>query len=271
MYFTGETRIRTRSVPNFSYKHFHVTLKRSKSEINLFNKRKVFNGRITASVIIISEIDGLFDVCKNYNESDKSMLFDDRPYKICGLSLDQVKQFPAAKSQIVTPEMRKQALDYSKNYRIGRDFVFEDALKKNRFGKIPINLGFLCEVVLPSGDKRYPNIDLTTVTEKTEDSDKDIIYTAKRGLLEEIGLDVFSNKGKEIFHPRYQEEFRKKYYPSLPYNFSIGTYGKATECIVVGANPEDLISCQIFQTEDPEERQYQNYERMIEKLLENAF
>lgn len=276
MEYQPEIRNRAWSTSKIIYKSkYRTAFKKSQSESILLNQRKVLNGRITASIMLVCQIDGLIDICDDYNRSDRSMLFDDRPYKICGLTMKQVRRFPFTESNFlthhITPEMEDLAKNYSSNYRFGRDFIIENSLRHGRFTNMPDNLGLLCEIVIPNGDKKYPNIDLTTVTEKTEDTDKDIIYTAKRGMLEEVGINLFSTVGKKIFHPVYQENYRKKYYPGLPYNFSIGMYGKATECIVVGANPEDLIECQIYNYVDPEERQYQIYEQMIDKFLNDLY
>lgn len=271
-------RSRSISISNAIFKPMKLeTIRRTRSDesMNISSiNRKTFNGRITASMIIVSELEGLNEVCENYNQGDKSNLFDDRPYKICALTLDQIKMFPNAKSNslsyLITPEMERQAYLNSRNFKYGRDFVLENSLQHARFEGMPSNLGMLCEVLLPTGDKRYPNIDIGTISEKTEYDDKSILYTAMRGAIEEIGIDLFNKSGREIFHSSYQNDFRKKYYPNLPYNFSIGSFGRATECIVVGAKYEDLIDCQIVKENrlTNEETNYLRYESMIHRILD---
>lgn len=247
----------------------YVFRTRSYSEVNFnVDKRKSFNGRVTAATIIISDLDGLESVCENYNNGDTSKLYKDRPHKTYGLTMEQIKLFPAAKynymSSLITSEMETKASKSSTNYKFGWDFVLKDAIIHDRFGKLPSNLGIMCEVVLPDEMHKYPNIDLTTITEKTERSDKDIIYTAKRGAYEEVGIDFFSESGKMIFHPNYQTLMRKKYCPKLPYNFCIGSFGNATECLVVLTESEHLEECQYFV--DSIEKNYNRYERMARNL-----
>ena len=183
--------------------------------------------------------------------------------------MEQIKLFPAAKHNymrnLISPEMEIQAAKSSKNFKFGWDFVLKDAIIHDRFNGLSSNLGIMCEVVLPDCSNKYPNIDLTTITEKTERSDKDIIYTAKRGAYEEVGIDFFSESGKKIFHPNYQAVMRKKYCPKLPYNFCIGSFGNATECVVVLTESEHLEECQYFV--DAIEKNYCRYERMVRSLI----
>lgn len=247
--------------------------KRSKSE-PLIKTRKVFNGVITASIILVSDSDGLSDVCSIYESSNKDNLMNDRPFKVCSLTIDQIKKFPKAKtnelSYLVTADMEEKAYSVSKNYELGWDFVLKDSIKNDRLSSLDDRLSILCEIVLPSLDNEYPNIDVTSVTEKTEIEDKNIIYTAKRGLLEEIGIDMFTDIGTEIFRSKYQKEYRKKYCKNLPYNFKLGEHGKATECLVICAEAEDILDCQNINEQHSillEESNYRRYERMINDLV----
>jgi hypothetical protein len=250
-----------------------INVYRSKSESTL--RRPCFNGRITASLTVIcNDIDGLDDLCGDYNSSDRSKLEKDNPYKICSLTFEQIRKFPEVKSNslshLITNEMEEIAYANSKNYKFGWDFVFKNSIKHNRFKGVSNRLGFLCEIVLPTDPSEYPNIDLTTITEKTENTDLDILHTAKRGAYEEIGIDLFGKAGRKIMHPCYQINFRKKYGNKIPYNFHVGSYGSATECFVLGVDIEDLIECQIIETRlNDEERHYRMIDRMIHRLLDD--
>lgn len=232
----------------------HISISRARSEYRSEYRsetRPRFNGHETASIIIVGRSDEFTELCENYNFGNKNNLEEDHPYEIRSLSLELVKEFPNAKkhiklSKFITNDMEEKAKAQSKYYKFGHDFVFEYCIENKVFDTCAHGLNFLCEIVVPRvGFEQYKNIDVTTVTEKTKVIDTDILSTGIRGVQEEIGIDLTTAFGKKILSPMYQNEFRKLHSPHLPYNFTIGTRGHLTECIIVCAYQEDIIECQM--------------------------
>jgi hypothetical protein len=269
--FTARTR--SNSEPNISsFKSLDSKFHRSLSVPYILEERPCFNGRVTASIIFVGQSGEFNELCDNFNYSCKTKLEKDFPHAIHGLSLDLVRDFPNAElnskmSGIINYEIKEKAKKVNENYKYGHDFVFNYCINNKLLDFCSQELEYLCEIVIPNFNlEKYQNIDVTTITEKTEPTDGDIIETGIRGVKEEIGIDLELDFGKKIMSPNYQRSFRKKFSPNLPYSFDIGVPGRATGCFIIGTEQDDLLECQILTQEDFTEIKY----RRLEKLTINA-
>lgn len=270
--FVSRCRSNSEPILSSSFNSLDLKFKRSSSLREILEERPCFNGRVTASVIFVGKSGDFNELCDNFNYSCKAKLEKDYPHAIHGLSLDLIRDFPNAEfnskmTDIVNYDLKEKAKQVNENYKYGHDFVFSHCINKKLLDDCSQGLDYLCEIVIPGSNlEKYQNIDITTITEKTESTDGDIIETGIRGVKEEIGIDLESDLGKKIMSPNYQRNFRKNNSPKLPYSFEIGVFGRATECFIIGAHQDDILECQMLTQEDFAEIKY----RRLEKLTLNA-
>jgi hypothetical protein len=229
---------------------------------------KTFNGYYKAAVLFVMPKNELDEICYIYNNTNKNQFSPTAPYKLCGLTVGQIKAFPDIKD-LITDEMKQQAELLSPNYNYGYDQTVRFLMDHNKINYLNNNLGVICGISLPSKNKMHPNIDLTAICETVEHDDSDIIYTGYRGVYAKTGINLFSKTGTQIVSKEYQAEFRKKYCPRLSYDIPFGQYDKAVRCILIGTNAEDLLKCQDINEELLEELKYFRYDKMVEKVIDD--
>ena len=230
--------------------------------------RKSFNERITASMILIDNLSNLTDIVDLYDKFDKTKLAKDHPYKLTVQNKKSINKFPLIKEydSLITKDMKNKASLYSPFFTCSKDFVLKSFEFNYNLRNLNDEYGILCEIVLPDNLNKYKDIDLTTITEKTEEDDVNILYTGKRGVYEEIGLDFFSSYGKKIFNMQYQNEYRKLHNLNIPFNFTLGSSNKKTECFIICADAQYLIDCHISNINE-QENLYNLYEYYTSSVL----
>ena len=224
---------------------------RSKSESQIVVNRQI-EGYITGCVVLIipkqSKKASPNDICKIYDQMDKTLLHKDKAHSLCAVTLQEIENFQSTKTQeihkkLITESMKDCAKKRSPDYKYGYDFVFKFCIKQNIFKNNMNNLLFLTQIVIPTSNRRFPNIDITNVTEKTEPAvDRCIRDTCIRGVYEELGIDLNSPFGEKILSFKYQYDFRNQYSTNLPYNMDLDN--NTSKVYFICADSFDLIQCQ---------------------------
>lgn len=202
-----------------------------------------YYGIVTTAAIIISTNEALQKFAKIYNASDKKQLFDDHPYMVAAMGVNEINEFE--KNAPTNKELdgaRQTALRSRLRIGYGKNYVLETLLKKNVFKELPSEYKLLCQILVPSC-RKFPNIDIAFPTEKTEAFDQylgsscnPLVNTSVRCLREEMGIK-FDQCKNDIMSVRYQTGIRNEYgLEKLPTSVIFSQI----KCHIIVVHPEDL-------------------------------